>query len=266
MRHLTFLAPGKFEWRDVAAPTLAADTDAIVAPIAVARCDLDLYIALGVVKYPGSFAFGHETVARVVDAGPKAGVAPGDVVVVPFQLSCGRCATCLRGWTNACEAYPFGAAYGLKPTSKTEFGGALSDLMRVPYADHMLVRLPEGLDPVAAASVSDNVSDGWRGVAGPLKERPGATVLVIGGLAQSVSIYAAGAAVALGEGRTLYARDARSIWMTTRDGAPPPPPWAPRLRRWPGVNRWSLSKSSSKVREIPTRSRSPSSPARRMGS
>lgn len=207
MRQLTFLAPGKFEWRDVPAPALKADTDAIVAAVAVARCDLDLYIATGLVNYSGPFAFGHEAIARVVDAGPAANVAPGDVVVVPFQLSCGRCAPCRRGWTNACAAFPFAAAYGLKPTSKTEFGGALSDLMYVPYADHMLVRLPVGVDPVAAASLSDNIADGWRGVAGPLKERPGASVLVIGGLAQSVSIYAAGAAVALGAGRTLYLDD-----------------------------------------------------------
>jgi alcohol dehydrogenase len=207
MRQLTFLSPGVFEWRDVPAPRLAADTDALVEPVAVARCDLDLYIATGVVNYPGPFAFGHEAIGRVVDAGTKAGVAPGDVVVVPFQLSCGRCATCQRGWTNACEAFPFGAAYGLKPTSKTEFGGALSDLMHVPFADHMLVKLPAGVDPVAAASVCDNIADGWRGVAEPLKQRPGASVLVVGGLAQSVGLFAAGSAVALGAGRTLYLDD-----------------------------------------------------------
>lgn len=207
MQQLTFLSPGKFEWRDVPAPKLAADTDAIVAPVAVARCDLDLYIANGVAPYPGPFAFGHETVARVVEAGSASGVQPGDLVVVPFQLSCGRCRNCRRGHTNACEAYPFGAAYGLKPTSKTEFGGALSDLMYVPFADHMLVRLPAGFDPVAAASLSDNIADGWRGVAGPLTERPGANVLVVGGLARSVGLYAAGAAVALGAGRVLYLDD-----------------------------------------------------------
>lgn len=207
MRQLTFLKPGTFEWRDVAPPRLSGDTGAIVRPITVARCDLDLYIALGVVNYPGPFAFGHETIAEVVEAGSAAGVAPGDRVVVPFQLSCGRCGACLRGHTNACEAFPFGAAYGLKPTSKTEFGGALSDLMHVPYADHMLVKLPAAVDPVDAASVSDNISDGWRGVAGPLKARPGASVLVVGGLAQSVGIYAAGSAVALGAGRTLYLDD-----------------------------------------------------------
>ncbi|MEJ0049013.1 MAG: alcohol dehydrogenase catalytic domain-containing protein [Rhodospirillales bacterium] len=186
------------------APALRADTDALVRPLAVARCDLDLYIATGFVRYPGPFAFGHESVGVVADAGPAAGVRPGDRVVVPFQLSCGRCAACKRGWTNSCEVFPFGAAYGLKPTSKTEFGGALSDLMHVPFADHMLVQLPDGIDPLTAASVADNIADGWRGVAPYLAERPGATVLVVGGLAQSVGLYAAGCAVALGAARVLY--------------------------------------------------------------
>lgn len=206
MRQLYFLDAGKLEWRDVAAPQIEADTDALVRPIAVARCDLDLYIALGTTPFRGPFAFGHESVGEVVAAGPKAGVVPGQRVVVPFQLSCGRCQSCLRGWTNSCEAYPFSAAYGLWRAGP-DYGGALSDLMRVPFADHMLVPLPDGIDPAAAASACDNVADGWRGVAEPLKERPGASVLVIGGQAQSVGIYAAGAAVALGAGRTLYLDD-----------------------------------------------------------
>lgn len=207
MRQLTFIKPGVFEWHDVAAPKLTADADAIVRPLAVARCDLDLYIAAGVVPYPGPFAFGHEAVAEVIDAGPKANVKPGDRVVVPFQLSCGRCPNCKRGYTNTCDAFAPRAAYGLKPTSGVEYGGALGERMLVPYADHMLVRLPSGLDPVAVASAADNVPDGWRAVAPHLKERPGASVLVVGGLAQSVGIYAAGSAVACGAGRVLYLDD-----------------------------------------------------------
>jgi len=207
VRQLTFLEPGRFEWRDVAAPSVQAATDAIVRPLAVARCDLDLYITLGVVRYPGPFAFGHEAIAEVVDAGDGVPFAPGARVVVPFQLSCGRCGSCRRGRTNSCEAFPFGAAYGLKPTSKTEFGGALSDRMYVPFADHMLLPLPDGVDPLAAASASDNIADGWRGVGPHLKEMPGADVLVVGGLAQSVGLYAAGCAVALGAGRVTYLDD-----------------------------------------------------------
>jgi alcohol dehydrogenase len=207
MRQLTFLSPGRFEWQDVSDPKVLTPFDAVVRPLTVARCDLDLYIATGVIRYPGPFAFGHETIAEVVEAGEKSGVTPGERVVVPFQLSCGRCRNCVRGLTNACMAFPFGAAYGLKPTSGTEFGGALSDLLHVPHADHMLVKLPDNVDPVAAASVSDNIADGWRAVEGPLASRPGGTVLVIGGLAQSVGLYAAGAAVTLGASRVLYLDD-----------------------------------------------------------
>lgn len=207
MESLFFTAPGAFERREVAAPVLLAATDAIVRPLAVARCDLDLYIATGVVPLPGPFAFGHECVAEVVAAGEAAGVAPGARVVVPFQLSCGRCDACRRGLTGSCDAYPPLANYGLGGGTRTDYGGALADLLRVPFADHMLVALPAGLDPVKVASVTDNIADGWRGVAPQLAARPGASVLVIGGLAQSVGLYAAGAAVALGAGRVVYLDD-----------------------------------------------------------
>ena len=218
MRQLTFITPDELIWTDVPAPVVASATDAVVRPITVARCDLDFYIATGVVPYPGPFAFGHEMIAEVVAMGEDVPFAPGQRVVVPFQICCGRCANCRRGHTNACQSVPFAAAFGLKPTSGTEFGGALSDLVRVPFADHMLVALPEGVDPVTAASLSDNIADGWRGVAGPLAAYPGASVLVVGGLAQSVGLYAAGAAVALGPGRVLYLddspdRQARAVAM-----------------------------------------------------
>ncbi|MBL0923163.1 MAG: alcohol dehydrogenase catalytic domain-containing protein [Sphingomonadaceae bacterium] len=206
MRQLTFIKPGAFEWHNVPFPVLQAPTDAIVRPLAVARCDLDLYIATGFVPFPGPFAFGHEMVGEVVDAGDKAGVMPGQHVIVPFQISCGQCASCRRGFTASCEAVPPYSAFGLGG-GRVEYGGALSDAVRVPYADFMLVRLPEGVDPVAAASAADNIPDGWRAVAPQLREYPGAPVLVIGGLAQSVGLYAAGAAVALGAGRVLYLDD-----------------------------------------------------------
>lgn len=207
MPALFYLKPGQFEWRDQPPPRLAADTDAIVRPIAVARCDLDLYIATGVVPFGGPFAFGHEAVAEVIDAGPAAGVVPGQRVIVPFQLSCGRCDSCRRGFTGSCDAYPPLAAFGLAGAPRPDFGGALADAMRVPFADHMLLPLPAGIDPVAVASAADNIPDGWRAVGPQLAARPGASVLVIGGLAQSVGIYAAGCAVAAGAGRVLYLDD-----------------------------------------------------------
>jgi len=204
MRQLTFLAPGQLEWRDAPLPAIKADHDAIVRPLAVARCDLDYHIVTGRVPFPGPFAFGHEMVGEVIDAGPKANVAPGARVIVPFQLSCERCEACLRGWTNSCSAFPPYASYGLAAGPRPEFGGGFADAVHVPFADHMLVPIPDTVDNAVAANVSDNIADGWRGVAAPLQARPGASVLVIGGLAQSVGLYAVAAAVALGAGRVSY--------------------------------------------------------------
>lgn len=206
MRQLMFLSPGSFEWRDVPAPRVESPRHALVRPIAVARCDLDLYIATGVVPFAGPIGFGHESIGVVVEAGERAGVTPGDKVAVPFQISCGECGNCQRGLTGSCSAVPPYAAYGLARPGH-DYGGALADLMHVPFAHHMLVKLPDTIDPVAAASAVDNIADGWRAVAPQLAERPGASVLVVGGLAQSVGLYAAGAAVAQGAGRVLYLDD-----------------------------------------------------------
>jgi threonine dehydrogenase-like Zn-dependent dehydrogenase len=84
------------------------------------------------------------------------------------------------------------------------WGGAVSDLLRVPYADGMLVPIPEGVDPLKLAGASDNLPDAWRTV-GPLLHRyPRATVLVVAGGAYSIALYAAGMAVALGASRVDY--------------------------------------------------------------
>ena len=211
MRHLVFLGPGSLEWQESTDPRLADDRDAIVRPLAVARCDLDPAIALGLYPMTPPFALGHEMVGEVVERGNRAGAAAiGDRVIVPFQISCGSCSMCRRGLTNACTAVPPGSAFGLGPHGGIDFGGALADLVRVPFADHLLLPLPDGLDPVVASGIPDNVSDGYRTVAGPLAELPGAPVLVVGGLAASVGLYAVAAAVALGSDRVLYVDQDRS--------------------------------------------------------
>lgn len=208
MRALVFRGPMQLEWDDVPAAELLDPRDALVRPLAVARCDLDPAIALGLYPMTPPFVMGHEMVGEVVAVGEGAvGVRPGDRVIVPFQLSCGHCTPCGRGATNACDRVPPGTAFGLGPHGGTDLGGALAELVRVPWADVMLIPLPEGLDPVAAAGIPDNVSDGYRCVAGPLLERPGSPVLVVGGLAPSVGLYAVMSAVALGADDVVYVDD-----------------------------------------------------------
>jgi alcohol dehydrogenase len=75
----------------------------------------------------------------------------------------------------------------------------------VPYAEQMLVALPDGVDPATAASVSDNIVDAWRTVAPQLAAEPEAGVLVVGGAGPgSLGLYAAGIAAALGAAPVVY--------------------------------------------------------------
>jgi len=76
--------------------------------------------------------------------------------------------------------------------------------VRVPFADAMLVRAPENVRSEWLASAGDNVSDGFRTVADPLAARPGAPVLVVGGRASSVGLYAVASAMALGSSDVRY--------------------------------------------------------------
>ena len=208
MRALMFRGPMALAWEEVETPQLMEPSDALVRPIAVARCDLDPAIAIGLYPMPTPFVMGHEMVGEVVAVGDAiSNVRLGDKVIVPFQLSCMTCAPCLRGHTNACVNVPSGTAFGLGPHGGIDLGGALAELVRVPWADVMLIPLPEGMDPVVAAGIPDNVSDGYRCVAAPLAERPGAPVLVVGGLAPSVGLYAVMAALALGSERVVYVDD-----------------------------------------------------------
>ena len=222
MRQLEITGVRAVEWREAPEPALGGDGEAIVRPLAVAMCDLDAGFLTGLVPVGEPFPLGHECIAEVVDVGDAVtSVAPGDRVIVPFQISCGSCAPCAAGHTGSCRTAGPGSAYGMKPLGG-DWGGALADRLRVPFADAMLVPLPDGLEPAAVASVADNVPDGFRAVAGPLAATPGADVLIVGGFARSVGLYAAGAAVALGAGRVVYAdTDAGRLESAAALGAEP---------------------------------------------
>jgi alcohol dehydrogenase len=222
MEQLTWVGAGRLAWQDVAAPQLLGDAEALVRPITVATCDLDTLVLSGAAPLPPPFAIGHEAIAEVIECGPGvSGPSVGDRVIVPFQVSCGGCERCRRGQTGSCTTVGAGAAYGMAPIGRGEWGGMLSDVVRVPYADAMLVPLPAGVDPVHAASVADNVPDGWRAVAPALSALPGAPVLVVGG-GGAVALYAAAVAVALGSGQVDYVdTDPRRLAIAESVGARP---------------------------------------------
>ncbi len=210
MQQLTFIRRGRLEWRSVPSPKLEGPLEALVRPLAVARCDLDAAILLGQVPLRGPFALGHEFVAEVISCGSAVnGFSPGQKVVVPFQISCGACPQCQRYLTGRCSTVTqgslpaAGAMYGLGAAGG-HWGGALSDLVKVPYADSMLLPIPEGITPQCLASASDNLPDAWRTVGPHLKQQPQSPVLIVGGGAWSIGLYAAAIAIALGSNQVDY--------------------------------------------------------------
>jgi len=192
------------EWREVAQPRIAADEEALVRPLVVATCDLDPLIVRGAVPVQGPFPFGHEGVGQVAEVGDGVhSVVPGDLVSIPFQISCGSCERCARGRSAHCRTVPGLSMYGLGTLSGGEFGGSISDLVRVPFAGHMLLKIPPGVPAESVASLSDNIADAWRTVGPQLEGEPGASVLIV--LADgSVPLYAAAIAAALGAGRVDF--------------------------------------------------------------
>jgi alcohol dehydrogenase len=222
VRQLTCTAPGVVEWCDVPEPTLEEPGDALVRPVAVARCEIDPLLVMAgprAADGPGfGFALGHEAVVEIVALGRAvdaagvdvmagSGLAVGQLALCPFQVSCGTCAACMGGRSAVCDELPILSDYGMQPLSGTEHGGMLSDLVRVPHAATMLVPVPAGVDHVQLASVPDNVIDGYRSVASHLAETPGADVLVVIHGNRSIGLYAALSAVALGAGSVTVESD-----------------------------------------------------------
>ncbi|HLM86905.1 MAG TPA: alcohol dehydrogenase catalytic domain-containing protein [Solirubrobacteraceae bacterium] len=221
MEQLTYTGADALEWQEVPEPRLHSDAAALVRPRAVATCDLDALIIAGSSPFAPPFALGHECVAEVLDVGDGVrSLEPGQLVSVPFQISCGACDACRAGRTSNCGEVAFMSTYGFGPAVE-QWGGFLSDVVCVPYAEHMLVPVPAGIDPAAVASASDNLGDAWRAVGPALAERPGAPVLVVGGAGPgSIGLYAVALAVALGaESVTYVDADARRRETAERLGA-----------------------------------------------
>src|SRR6516162_3145913 len=204
MRQLVLTAPGKVTWEEAPDPVPEA-RGALLRPLAVARCDLDAPMGLQGI-FPTPFPVGHEIVAEVIDVGSAVGKRHiGERVIVPFQLSCGECPVCRSGRFGGCAVFraPAGGAFGFGSAGGGH-GGGIADLIAVPAADHFLIPAPDGVSNEVLCTLPDNVCDAYRTVGPQLEAFPGAEVLIIGGSAQSIGLYAAAFAVALGSKRVRY--------------------------------------------------------------
>lgn len=194
MRALFAGAGGPPHFRDIAPPQIDSGVEAIVRPLTVALCDLDIPYIANRLPMAKPYAVGHEFTAEIVEIGDAVrSLKPGDRVTLPFQVSCGGCSRCRSARSLDCTSVEPLSTFGLEPFGGGAWGGAIADLIKVPYADAMAVPLAPDADLIAMASLSDNVADGYRCVAPHV--RPGDEILVIG--SASVGLYACAVAAAL---------------------------------------------------------------------
>lgn len=228
MQQLYLTGKRRMEWQEIPDAVLEAGTDAVVRPLAVARCDLEpTMLERGYMISRPPIPLGHEFTGVVIEVGPDVKMfRPGDRIVAPFEISCGDCRPCRKGRSAGCESLGKHAVYGLG-RGKHFAAGALANRIRVPFADHMLLNLPENVDAVHAASLSDNVVEGWRAVGPELSADADQSVLILGGGARSVGLYTAATAKALGAAEVVYVDYDRSrleiaerLGVTVREGGP----------------------------------------------
>lgn len=171
MRAVTWQGRGDMQVVDVPDPEIRRPTDAIVRITSTGLCgsDLHLYDPLTPFMTPGDVV-GHEPMGIVEEIGGDVrDLRVGDRVVVPFNVSCGTCFMCGQGLHSQCETtqnrdqgtgaslFGYSSLYGAVPGGQAEF-------LRVPFADTLPIRVPEGPDDDRFLYLSDVLPTAWQAV------------------------------------------------------------------------------------------------------
>jgi threonine dehydrogenase-like Zn-dependent dehydrogenase len=186
MRALTWQGKRDVRVENVPDPEIREPTDVIVRVTSTAICgsDLHLYEVMGAYLDRGD-VLGHEPMGVVEEVGSEVtAVAPGDRVVIPFNIACGHCWMCEQGLQSQCETtqvheHDKGAAlfgytklYGQVPGGQAEY-------LRVPFGNAIPIRVPEGPPDDRFLFLSDVLPTAWQAVEYAAVP-DGGTVVVLG--------------------------------------------------------------------------------------
>jgi alcohol dehydrogenase len=159
------------EVRRVPAPVCPPD-GVVVDVGATGVCRSDWHAWRGHDQVPLPHTPGHEWAGTVAEVGGSvAGFAVGDRVTAPFVLGCGRCAWCRSGQAQVC---PDQVQPGFT------YAGSFAEQVVVHAAATNLVRLPDGVEVVAAAALGCRFATAFRALTGVAQVQPGEWVAVFG--------------------------------------------------------------------------------------
>jgi threonine dehydrogenase-like Zn-dependent dehydrogenase len=172
MKAVTWHGKRDVRVEDVPDPAIQEPTDAVVKITSTAICgsDLHLYEVMGPFMSEGD-VLGHEPMGVVEEVGSAVtGIAPGDRVVMPFQIACGSCFMCDRGLHTQCETtqvreHEMGAALFGYTKLYGEVPGGQAEYLRVPQAQFGPIKVPEGPPDERFLFLSDVLPTAWQAVA-----------------------------------------------------------------------------------------------------
>ena len=172
MRAAVFSGPGRpLEVGDVPTPA-PGPGEALIKVAGCGLCHTDLhYLDHGVKTFKTPpLILGHEAAGTIHGLGPGVtGRAPGDRVLIPAVLSCGRCRYCRQGRENLCDKMSM---------LGNNVDGAYAEYVAVPAAE--LVPVPDGIPLEQACVIADAVSTPYHAVTRRGRVRAGDLVAVVG--------------------------------------------------------------------------------------
>jgi len=223
MKAVVYRGPRSVSVEEVPDPVVERPTDALVRITSTNICGSDLHMYEGRTDVEEGKILGHENLGEVVEVGGAVvRVKTGDRVSLPFNIACGFCKNCERGFTAYCLTVnpgSAGGAYGY--AGMGPYSGGQAEFLRVPFADFNCLRLPP--DSVEKENDYAMLSDIWptgyhaTELAGVT---PGDSVVVFG--AGPVGLMAAYSATLRGASKVMLVdRHADRLALADKFGAIP---------------------------------------------
>ncbi|MBC7541090.1 MAG: glutathione-independent formaldehyde dehydrogenase [Candidatus Sericytochromatia bacterium] len=206
MKAAVYEGPCNVKVKEVPDAKIERATDALVRITTTNICGSDLHMYEGRTDFERGRVLGHESLGQVIEIGKTVDrIKVGDIVCLPFNISCGHCANCDTGLTAYCltlnpKPGMAGAAYGF--AGMGPYNGGQAEYLRVPYADFNCLRLPREAEEQQNDYVmlSDIFPTGWHAteLAGLL---PGESIVIYG--AGPVGLMAAYSAMIKGAAKVM---------------------------------------------------------------